>query len=126
MLNSNHNSISRFLLLAALLGINAAPLRAQQTTPQPAQKFSGSIFGGPGGAKTKDGEKSKVGVDAEKPKSDVTKDVEKPKTDVGVEKPKASAKEDAAPAPSPIPYMTVAVKLTPSEGDAAPQSSSSP
>src|SRR5256714_1282860 len=109
MLNSNRSSISSFLLLAALLGINAAPLRAQQTTrqpQQPAQKFSGSIFGGPEGAKTKGGEKSKAGVDAEKPKADAPK--------------------DAAPAPSPIPYMTVAVKLTPREGDAAPQSSSSP
>ncbi|PYT04240.1 MAG: hypothetical protein DMF65_02570 [Acidobacteria bacterium] len=52
MLNSNRNSITRLLLLAALLSVNAAPLRAQQTARQsqpPAQKFSGSIFGGPEG-----------------------------------------------------------------------------
>ena len=78
-------------------------MRAQQTARQsqpPAQKFSGSIFGDPEGAKTKDGEKSKANA---------TKDAEKSKSD---------AAKEAAPAPSPIPYMTVAVKLTPArEGD---------
>src|SRR2546421_6992990 len=99
MLSRKHNSFFNALAIALILSSVAAPLRAQQTTrqpQQPAQKFSGSIFGDPEGAKTKDGEKSKAGVDAEKPKADETKNAEKPKAD---------APKDAAPAPSPIPYM---------------------
>src|SRR5437764_14885734 len=98
MLNRNHNSIGRLLLLAALVSTTAAPLRAQQTsrqtqaaspqTQQPAPKFSGSIFGDSEAPKSKDTEKSK---DAEKSKADANSD--------------ANA---AKPAPSPIPYMTVA------------------
>jgi HAE1 family hydrophobic/amphiphilic exporter-1 len=69
----------------------AAPLRAQQSAarkeePKPAQQFVGSIFGG---AKAGDSPENKTDV---------------PVGDTAVA---------AAPQPSPIPYMTVAVKLTP-------------
>jgi outer membrane protein TolC len=104
MFNSNHNSIGRLLLLAALVSTTAAPLRAQQATRQaktPAPTFSGSIFGGPEASKSKDAEQKK---DSDKSEA-------------------ASDKDAASPSPSPIPYMTVAVKMTPRVGGDTPQSS---
>ncbi|HST53189.1 MAG TPA: TolC family protein [Pyrinomonadaceae bacterium] len=108
--------MGRLLLLAVLVGATAAaaPLRAQQTSKQtqtssqrPAPKFSGSIFGGSEASKSKETERPDG---AEK-----SKDAEKPLADAD------SNSVEASPAPSPIPYMTVAVRLTP--GAVAAQSS---
>jgi HAE1 family hydrophobic/amphiphilic exporter-1 len=95
MLNRKHNSISRLLLFVVLVGIFAAPLRAQQATSkssapaQPAQEFSGSIFG-----------------------------------DTAAEKRKT--RESEKPAPSPLPYMTVALRETPRAAGDAQQTSPPP
>jgi HAE1 family hydrophobic/amphiphilic exporter-1 len=125
MLNSNLNSISRILLLVALVSTGAAPLRAQQTSKQaqtdstqkPAPKFSGSIFGGADSSKSKraegsDGAEKSKGSDKQKEPSKA-KDAEKPDSNSTNTNSTNSNSAEARPAPSPIPYMTVAVKLTP-------------
>ena len=136
MLNSNRNSIGRILLLAALVSTSAAPLRAQQTSKQaqadstqkPAPKFSGSIFGGADSSKTKGAEDSdgaEKSKGSEKRKESLkAKDAEKPESNSTNTN---STNSNAAEAkPSPIPYMTVAVKLTPRADDAAQSSTQNP
>ncbi|MDT7806672.1 MAG: outer membrane protein [Acidobacteriota bacterium] len=90
MFRRNHKSLLSLIILALMLGPVAAPLRAQQPAPQ---KFAGSIFGDSGNAKKKEAE---------------TKDAPESKAAASDED-KAEDKTAAA-APSPIPYMTVAVK----------------
>jgi outer membrane protein TolC len=140
MLNSNLNSISRSLLLAALVSTSAAPLRAQQTskqaqadstrTQEPAPKFSGSIFGGAGSSKPKgaedpDGAEKSKGSEKRK-ESLKAKDAEKPDSNSTNTNSTNSNAAEARPAPSPIPYMTVAVKLTPDAGDVKQSSAQNP
>jgi outer membrane protein len=91
MSRRNHKSLLSLLSLALVLGPAAAPLRAQQASarkeePKPAQQqFAGSIFG------------------AAKAEGSPEKKADAPAVETTV----------AATSPSPIPYMTVAVKLTP-------------
>ncbi|HJQ34391.1 MAG TPA: TolC family protein [Pyrinomonadaceae bacterium] len=89
------------LSLALVLGPAAAPLRAQQTVrreeQKPAPQFAGSIFGSADAAKEKG---------APEPKAAESKSAE-PKS--------VESESDAAAQPSPIPYMKVALKLTPAE-----------
>jgi outer membrane protein TolC len=132
MLNSNRSSIGRLLLLAALVAPSAAPLRAQQTSKQaqtdstqtqkPAPKFTGSIFGSSESSKSKgagESDGAEMSKRAEKQKeSERAKDSEKPKAD--------SDSNPAEVRPSPIPYMTVAVKLTPRVDEAAQSSAQTP
>ncbi|MDT5262371.1 MAG: hypothetical protein QOC61_1375 [Acidobacteriota bacterium] len=97
MFRRNHKSLSSLLCLALMLGVAAPSYAQQQSTKkeqqgtQPAQQFTGSIFGGTDAAKSKDSAETKQDTAANNGAVDAT----------------------AAPSPSPIPYMTVAVKLTP-------------
>jgi outer membrane protein TolC len=98
MSRRNHRSLISIVALALALGPLAAPLRAQQTSKRAQDarpQFTGSMFGG------------------EKKKDETAKNLPETKADAAVESRKA------APAPSPIPYMTVAVKLTPGATDVA-------
>ncbi|MDT5270032.1 MAG: hypothetical protein QOH49_2218 [Acidobacteriota bacterium] len=89
MSTRNHKSLLSLLALAlTLVGPAAAPLRAQE--PKQREQFAGSMFG-----------------DAKK-KDEATK--ESSETKAG----KAELDDtSAAPSPSPIPYMTVAVRYAP-------------
>jgi HAE1 family hydrophobic/amphiphilic exporter-1 len=104
MFRRNHQTLLSLLSLALVLGLAPAPLRAQQQSSkreqgaQPARQFTGSIFGGGDAAKTKNTAETKSGNTAET-RSGADADGE--------------AATAAAPTPSPIPYMTVALKLTP-------------
>jgi HAE1 family hydrophobic/amphiphilic exporter-1 len=103
MLRRNHQTLLSLVSLALVFGLAPAQTRAQQQqsakreqVTQPAQQFTGSIFGGnDDAAKTKDA-------------------AEKKKDGEAIDKGNEAVDAVASPAPSPIPYMTVAVKLTPS------------
>lgn len=140
MLRRKYNFSFNVLTVALILSSIPAPLRAQQTAKQaqtdstqtrkPAPKFSGSIFGGADSSKSKgtedsDGaEKSKA---SEKQKeSERAKDSEKPDSNSTNANSTNSNAAEAKPAPSPIPYMTVAVKLTPRADDTAQSSVQNP
>jgi HAE1 family hydrophobic/amphiphilic exporter-1 len=108
MIHRTHRFIVK-LLVAALLCASASPAAnarqqsARKSEPQtpPAQKFSGSIF-------------------ADKQES---KEASKTETRAD-EKAEARTDESARPAPSPIPYAAVAVRVTPRMRDAQEGSSS--
>jgi HAE1 family hydrophobic/amphiphilic exporter-1 len=110
MFRRNHKSLLSLLLLALVLGPAPAPSYARQQSSKreqgtrPAQQFSGSIFGG-------DAAKEKDEKDAVETKQAAVADV--------AAKQGTTADVAAAPSPSPIPYMTVAVKLTPGVSVAA-------
>jgi outer membrane protein len=92
------------LLAVALIFAFASPAalarqqsaRKSETPPQPAQKFSGSIFG----------EKEEPKAKQEEPKAE------------------PRAEKDAQPAPSPVSYVKVAVHVTPRNEDAQESSPS--
>jgi HAE1 family hydrophobic/amphiphilic exporter-1 len=133
MFSRNHKSLLSLPALALFIGLAHAPSHAQQQqsatleqgTP-PAPQFAGSIFGGTDAAKTKDA--AKASADA-KAKADAKVEADaKAVADVKAEavaggraadSKAADSKDtdgraaDAAPARTPIPYMTVAVKLSP-------------
>lgn len=94
MSKRNHKSLLSLLALALALGPAAAPLRAQQ--PARRGQFAGSMFGD---AKKRD-EGTKESPEA---KSDGADRVEPTDT-------------SAAPSPSPVPYMMVAVRYAPGAG----------
>ncbi|HEX8284459.1 MAG TPA: TolC family protein [Pyrinomonadaceae bacterium] len=105
MSTRNHKSILSLLALALAVGPAAAPLRAQQTARReaPATRFTGSMFGD---AKKRDA--------AAKPSAEkVAERVEEKVDDAAVEG------RDAAPAASPVAYVTMVSKLTPRAADAA-------
>ena len=97
MFRRNHKSFLSLLALALLVGQAAGPLRAQE--PAKRVQFAGSMF------------------DGGRKKGEGTKESSERKGD-GVE----SGDTSAAPSPSPVPYMTVAVKYAPGAG-VEPQSS---
>lgn len=94
MFRRHHKSLLSLLTLALILGPSAAPLRAQQPAkrerPVP-QHFAGSMFADGGEMK----------------KNEAAKDSSETKTSEPVES------RHAAPSPSPIPYMTVALRMSP-------------
>lgn len=85
MSTRNHKSLLSLLALGLVLGPLAAPLRAQQ--PRPRSQFAGSMFG-------------------EVKKDEVKKESSEQKAE-------AAEPNDTSAAPSPIPYMTVAVRYAP-------------
>lgn len=89
MSTRNHKTLLSLLALALALGPAAVPLRAQQ--PKPREQFAGSMFGK---------------VDDVKKREEATNESSEKKAD------RAAPDTSAAPSPSPIPYMTVAVKYT--------------
>jgi len=127
MSRRNHRSLLSLLSLALVLGPAAAPLRAQQTAarkeePKPARQFVGSIFGGGDSAKEKGAPGSKSAESkAVESKSAESKSGAADATDGRASAAAAAeagrASVAAAPQPSPIPYMTVAVKLTPAAAE---------
>jgi outer membrane protein TolC len=130
MLRRNHKSLLSLVSLALLLGPAPAPLRAQQQSSkqeqgtQPARQFSGSIFGSADDAKAKDAPKPKQSTQP-KQSIEMKQDTQtKQGTAANDGAAPAAAASDVstdaatAPAPSPIPYMTVAVKMTPGGGGA--------
>jgi outer membrane protein TolC len=97
MFRRNHKSVLSLLTLALLLSNAAAPLRAQQTAKrtQDAPQFTGSMFGG---EKKKD--EAAKGPAETKPAGE-------------------GESREAAPTPPPIPYMRVALKVSPGVADVA-------
>jgi HAE1 family hydrophobic/amphiphilic exporter-1 len=142
MHNSNRYPTLRLLLLAALVGTSAAPLRAQQTSQQeqaaqqsqsaepqaqtttaqaqqPAKKFSGSIFADPEASKSKDAEKAR---EADKPKANA-RVKSNTNTKANTETNVSAGTSGAKSAPSSSLALMTTVKSSPREVEGTPQTS---